>query len=178
MRPIKDVRLFFALWPDDEVRFRIVENLKLFDLEENKGRIISSSNLHMTLHFIGNTSFAEMSCLTQQARLTRAESFDLTLDYSGYFRKPRVLWFGCRYVPQALYDLQRKLGRHLEVCDYTPEARTYSPHVSVARKFFPAPVAIPLAPVLWRVDRFVLVKSISKPAGVHYEVLESYALRS
>jgi 2'-5' RNA ligase len=177
MRLVKDVRLFFALWPDDEVRTQIAQNLKLFDLSKDNIRIINHCNLHLTLHFIGNTSFAEMNCLDQQARHVQAGSFDLTLDCAGHFKKPRVLWFGCRNAPQALYDLQRELGRHLDVCTYSPESRPYSPHVTVARKIIEAPEAVALEPINWYVDRFVLVKSISIPGGVRYEVVESYALR-
>ena len=176
MRPLKDVRIFFALWPDDEVRHRIAENLKLFNLDSNESRLVTNTNLHMTLHFVGNTSFAEMNCLDLQARLTEAEPFNLTLDCSGYFKKPQVLWFGCDTIPQALYDLQRHLGQHLKICAYTPESRPYSPHVTVARKIFEAPEAVPIGPMNWQVDRFVLVKSISIFGGVRYEVVESYTL--
>jgi len=176
MRPLKDVRLFFALWPDEEIRLRIAKNLELFKLDSNKCRLVTNPNLHMTLHFVGNTSFAEMNCLGLKARLTRAESFNLSLDCSGYFKKPQVLWFGSQTVPQALYDLQRKLGQHLKTCAYTPESRPYSPHVTVARKIFEAPETVPIKPISWQVDRFVLVKSISISGGVRYEVIESYAL--
>ena len=176
MRSLKDVRIFFALWPDDEVRHQIAENLKLFNLDRNNGRFVTIANLHMTLHFVGNTSFAEMSCLDFQARLTEAKPFNLTLDCSGYFKKPQVLWFGCDTIPQALYDLHRHLGQHLKICAYTPESRPYSPHVTVARKIFEAPETVPIEPISWRVDRFVLVKSISISGGVRYEVVESYAL--
>jgi 2'-5' RNA ligase len=104
MRPVKDVRLFFALWPDDEVRLKIAENLNRFNLDQNKSRLLTNSNLHLTLHFVGNTSIAEMECLDAQARLVKAEAFNLILDCSGYFKKPKVLWFGCQAAPKLLYD--------------------------------------------------------------------------
>ncbi|MCZ6723874.1 MAG: RNA 2',3'-cyclic phosphodiesterase, partial [Gammaproteobacteria bacterium] len=78
--------------------------------------------------------------------------------------------------PEALYDLQGKLGQHLKTCAYTPESRPYSPHVTVARKIFEAPDTVSLQPINWRVNRFVLINSISIPAGVRYEVVESYPL--
>ena len=130
----------------------------------------------MTLHFVGNTSFEEMSCLDRQAHLAQAESFELTLDFSGYFKKPQVLWIGSHTSPRALYDLQNNLGQHLQTCGYTPESRPYSPHVTVARKIFEAPTAVSLEPISWQVNRFVLVNSISIPDGVRYEVVESYPL--
>ena len=97
MRPVEDVRLFFALWPDDDVRLQIVENLRKLDLDRNKNRLVSNNNLHLTLHFVGNVSITKMKCLDWQARQVIAEKFDLSLDYSGYFKKPKVLWQGaCR----------------------------------------------------------------------------------
>ena len=176
MRPLKDVRIFFALWPDDEVRFRIAENLKLLNLDSKFSRLVTGPNLHMTLHFVGNTSFDEMNCLDRQAKLARGESFELTLDCSGYFKKPQVLWIGSHATPPELHDLQNNLGQHLQTCGYTPESRPYSPHVTVARKVFEAPGAVSPEPISWQVNRFVLVNSISIPEGVRYEVVESYPL--
>ena len=170
----KNVRLFFALWPNDEVRFRIAENLNLFKIDRNQSRLVTNSNLHLTLHFIGNTSIAEMKCLDRQARQVNAEPFDLCVDCSGYFKKPKILWFGCQSVPKALYDLHRNLGELIDQCTYTPEKRPYSPHVTVARKINGEPGSILIDPVHWQVDRFVLVESISVSGGVRYEVVESY----
>jgi len=170
----KTVRLFFALWPDDEVRFQIAENLKHFNIDRNQSKLVSSSNLHLTLHFIGNTSLAEMKCLDRRARKVNAEPFDLCVDCAGYFKKPKVLWFGCQATPKVLYDLQGNLGELIAQCAYTPEKRPYSPHVTVARKIIGEPGSILIDPVHWRVDRFVLVESISVPGGVRYEVVESY----
>jgi len=170
----KSVRLFFALWPDDKIRFKIAENLKRFKIDRNQSRLVTNSNLHLTLHFIGNTSLEEMKCLDRQARQVNAEPFDLCVDCSGYFKKPKVLWLGCQTVPKALYELQKNLGELIARCTYTPETRSYSPHLTVARKIIEDPGSVPIEPVHWQVDRFVLVESISVSGGVRYEVVESY----
>jgi 2'-5' RNA ligase len=176
MRPVKDVRLFFALWPDDEARLKITENLNRFNLDQNKSRLVANNNLHLTLHFVGNTSIAEIECLDAQARLVNSRPFDLILDYSGFFEKPKVLWFGCRQAPRTLYDLHQNLGQKITKCAFEPETRAYSPHVTVARKIIEAPESIAFDPVHWQVNRFVLVESISISGGVRYEVVESYPL--
>ncbi len=176
MRTLKDVRIFFALWPDDEVRFQITENLHRFNLDRNKGRLVTGSNLHLTLHFVGNTSIAEKKCLDQQASLVNAEPFDLTLDCSGYFKKPKVFWLGPRQVLRSLSDLHRNLGEKIAECEYTPETRAYSPHITVARKIYQAPEPVSFEPVHWRVERFVMVESVSNTGSVRYEVVENYSL--
>ena len=178
MREKIDVRIFFALWPDDGVRIKIATNLERIEINRDKCRWVANSNLHLTLHFVGNTSIAEMKYLDRQAREFDAEPFELTLDYSGYFKKPKVLWIGCQAAPEALYTLHGILGEQISQCAYTPETRPYSPHMTVARKFSEAPGTMPFESVLWQVNRFVLVESISIPGGVRYEVVESYPLVS
>ena len=176
MRPVKDVRLFFALWPDDEVRSKIAENLSRVNFDHNKSRLVTNSNLHITLHYIGNTSIDQMNCLNRQARQYNGEPFDLTLDCAGHFQKPKVFWFGCKRVPRSMYQLHQNLGRKIGKCEYTPETRVFSPHVTVVRKIYRAPESLPIEPVHWCVDRFVMVESVSVCGGVKYEVVESYPL--
>ena len=176
MRPAKEVRLFFALWPDARVRLAISDSLKRFDLDRDKSRLISDSNLHLTLHFIGNQSLDEMACLDRQASKVIASPFDLTINYSGYFKKPKVLWFSGQHTPQALYDLHRVLGQKISQCEFEPEQRPYSSHITVARKIDAEPPTVLFEPIHWRVDRFVLIESISIPGGVHYQVAKSYPL--
>lgn len=176
MRPVKHARLFFALWPNDEIRLQIAKNLKRFNLDQHKSRLVTNDNLHLTLHFIGNTSITEMKCLDRQARQCNGKPFDLTLDCSGYFKKPKVFWLGSRRVPRSLSNLHRNLGELISECEYVLELRPYSPHVTVARKVYQAPEPASFEPVHWRVNRFVMVESVSVFGGVRYEVVESYPL--
>jgi len=174
--PDRAVRLFFALWPDQAVRRQIVSNLEQQDIDFDRCRLVRSSNLHMTLHFIGNTSLEEMACLDRQARAVIAKPFELMIDYCGYFKKPKVMWVACRQVPQKLHDLHRKLGQHLSRCAFEPEKRPYAPHVTAVRKINAEPPVVQMNPVPWRVDRFVLIESVSIPGGVRYQVAQSYPL--
>ena len=174
MRQSRDTRLFFALWPDEDVRDRISRHLENIALET--GRPVPRYNWHLTLHFIGNTTLAEKTCLRQQAGMVKAGRFQLTLDQAGFFKGPKVFWLGCRERPGALLDLHGKLGGYLRRCDYQPERRPFSPHVTVARKVAVAPEAVGMDAIDWSVERFVLVESVSVAEGVRYEVIDSYAL--
>lgn len=174
MRETKDIRLFFALWPDEPVREAISSCINL--LPENTGRLVPRYNWHMTLHFIGNTTFAEKDCLHSQAEKLKAKPFDLQIDRAGYFSKPRVFWLGCRQPPGVLFELQQNLGGLISECEYEPETRLYSPHVTVARKVFEKPEIEPPSSISWHVDRFVLIESVAVSNGVRYRVLEEYLL--
>lgn len=176
MREKKDCRLFFALWPDDELRREIVAVCSVIDLKESRARFMRAMNIHMTLHFIGNVSFAERDCLGHEAAKLRGRPFRLTIDCQGYFEKPRVLWLGCAEPPRALFDLQRNLGQLLLPCGFSPEDRPFNPHVSIARNLRREPAPIVFNGLDWRVDSFVLVESRSDTEGVEYRVIDEFAL--
>lgn len=169
-------RLFFALWPDDRVRHRLSESVNRLPQISNQGRLVKSSNLHMTLHFIGNVPSAKTVCFISQAAKVQGRPFDLNLMHFGHFRKPRVLWIGCESVPPALSKLHADLGSMIETCGYTPESRPYRPHVTMARKIKQPLDKEIISGIAWRVDRFVLVQSTTQEKGVQYRVKASYPL--
>lgn len=175
MRQNKDVRLFFALWPDSALRRQLHEVACAIPLQAGARRV-PLGNLHLTLHFIGNVYFAQMDCLQAAARRVDACAFRLELDCQGFFSKPRVTWLGCREIPPALVDLHRELGARLHACDYQPERRPYHPHVTVARKSGPLGTAAGFDPLGWTVNEFALVEVQTVENGVHYRVVETYPL--
>ena len=79
MRQPKDVRLFFALWPDAAIRERLQQAADCIALDASARRV-PQANLHLTLHFIGNVYFDEMACLREHARQVDAASFSLSID--------------------------------------------------------------------------------------------------
>jgi 2'-5' RNA ligase len=182
VREKKDIRLFFALWPDETLRLRLQEATATIALDTGAHRV-PIANLHLTLHFIGNVYFEQMDCLQAAARTVDASAFDLTLDRQGFFNKPRVAWLGCGNPPAALGDLHRQLGSCLGSCDYQPEARPYHPHVTVARKSGLIATDTCFDPIDWKVTRFALIEvqaieAKSTTKGVQYRALETYPLNT
>ena len=175
MREKKDIRLFFALWPDDALRAELHRASNTITVER-PARRVPHYNLHLTLHFIGNVFLGKMDCLRQQARLVEAEAFEISIDRQGNFRKPRVAWLGCREIPLALRELHKQLGQRLQLCDYRPETRHYNPHVTVARKIGAIADSPGFAPIAWKVDAFSLVEVRQIENGVQYRVIETFPL--
>lgn len=170
-------RLFFALWPDDEVREALVKGLMQTPQYQMHGRIMDPANLHITLHFIGNVSSEQKDCLRQAAQSIRGEAFKLRLDYYGHFYRARVFWMGCRQVPDELKNLYQELGVALERCNYQMERRPYAPHVTLMRKLN-RPGDMPQPQVIeWPVRAFALVQSETQPEGVRYKVMDYYPLQ-
>ena len=175
MRESKDIRLFFALWPNETLRGRLHATANDISIEATARRV-PRNNLHLTLHFIGNVYFEELACLQRQARRVSVDKFRFDIDCQGFFSKPRVAWLGCREVPAALDELQAQLGRQLRLCGYEPEKRRYHPHVTVARKIDSAGDAEEFDPISWMVGEFALIEVQQVPRGVQYRVVETYPL--
>jgi 2'-5' RNA ligase len=175
VRENKDIRLFFALWPDEDLRGCLNDSAGAIPVER-PARRVPPGNLHLTLHFIGNVYFEQLTCLQQQARLVQADAFEFNIDCRGYFSKPRVAWLGCSDPPTALVELHRQLGQRLRHCDYQPEKRRYNPHVTVARKIQPLPELESFEAISWEVENFALVEVCQTASGVQYCVKETFPL--
>jgi len=145
-------------------------------LREMDGRIIVPENFHITLHFIGSVSDEEKDCLHQAARKVTFQPFDISLDDFGFFNKAKIFWMGMQAAPAELSRLHENLGEALSACDYQPDLRPYSPHVSLLRKVRKTPVEYQPFSINWHVDEFVLVESLSSPEGVNYKVIKKYPL--
>lgn len=169
-------RIFFALWPDDEVRKNIVRVFNQSPQAQLSGRHLVPTNLHLTLHFLGNISQQQFDCVQSVAEKLNARSFQLTLNNFGAFARARVFWSGPSIVPLALGQLQLELGEVLAHCDYRPEKRPFTPHVTLMRKVKCAEELIAHEPVIWRVNQFALIESVGVEGGVEYRPLKFYKL--
>ena len=81
-------RLFFALYPDDTVRNHFIDRIQQIP----GTRRIRPQNLHLTLHFIGQTEARD--CLLDRAQKIRCQPFSLIIDQYGYFNRAKVFWAG------------------------------------------------------------------------------------
>lgn len=169
------VRLFFALWPGKSVRQQMMLQSRQIKLQK-KGWSVPIYNLHMTLHFIGNTSLETLHCLDQQASKLENHSFTLELDKTGTFNRQGIIWLGCEKIPPGLQRLHRKLGQLLSECDYEPEKRRYRPHVTLYRKSAPSQPLITPTPITWTAENFSLIKSENDQRGVIYHEIKTYPL--
>lgn len=171
----KTRRIFFALWPDDDIRRRIVKTFEQSPQSKFHGRRMRPENIHITLHFIGNVADVKLDCLDQAAQTVSFKPFELVLDRYGHFYKARVLWMGCHETPDLLKQLYHELGTALSQCDYQPERRPYAAHLTLMRKLKKPGVFEDFIPIHWQVNHFVLVESIPVEQGVEYKVIRKYS---
>ena len=167
-------RLFFALWPGDRVRDQIEQGCSQFS--RNDGRIVNKQNWHITVVFLGNVPKDKTGELVTAAAQIKAGSFDLTIDHSGWWRTPKVVWLAPSETPAALLDLFMQLNDLVRVNHLTTESRPYKPHLTLLRKVRKSPDLPEFTPIHWNIREFCLVESVTLSAGVHYQVIEKWPL--
>ena len=171
------VRLFFALWPDDEVRAKLwTLSRSLGEISHHGGRAVDIDNLHLTLAGLGSVDQEMHRCAEQAAARVEASPFEIILDCVGYWGRPRIQWAGCRQKPVALQRLVDALNRQLHGCGYSPEFREFAPHVTLRRKARPLPHQFAVDPIPWKARSFCLVQSVTRAQGPEYRVLKSWTL--
>ncbi len=169
-------RMFFALWPDGELRVqmrRITSRL----VRRSGGRRVHPDNLHLTLSFLGQVTPQQLPCIEEVAEQVAVARFQLTFDRLGYFPGPRVVWLGCTSCPPQLQQLTSALNGQVRQCGIATEERALIPHVTLLRKSTRAPGQLEVLPQLWDVDAFHLVESANLAEGARYRVLRSWSLR-
>lgn len=154
-------RLFFALWPPDEVRSALADAADRIAAFAD-GRRVDPAKLHLTLHFLGGWPGRPGDAVQQAgaaAASVRARAFHLVVDHAGSFPGARVGWLAPAG-NSGLDALWSDLGRALERAGLSTRGPPrFSPHVTVRRDIRARLADIPTAPISWSVDDFVLVHS-------------------
>jgi RNA 2',3'-cyclic 3'-phosphodiesterase len=169
-------RLFFALWPDDEVR-QALARISL-ELPPKLAQRVHPQDMHATLAFLGAVGIHQLPCVLAAGARLRGEPFTLEMGQLGFWPRPRVIWAGLREeaVPPALTHLVAELQDTLTGCGFVAEQRPYAPHLTLARKaaaFVPTALA---SPIPWTVREFALVESIPHVPPPRYVVLKKWPL--
>lgn len=167
-------RLFFALWPDDQVRFELHRLQSTLELSD--GRLVHEADLHITLQYLGQVTGDQLACIKTAASRVEVTPFRLGIDSVHHWRRPRVLWAGLAFTPHELQCLVQQLGEQLAACGFTPENRLYCPHVTLARKVKAALGAQLTDAVSWEANEFVLVESYTDGRIPRYEPVARYPL--
>ncbi len=101
---------------------------------------MKSENIHLSLKFLGEveeTREPELRTALEQAAGSRSEPRPLTLQITGFgvfpdYHRPQVLWAGVTPDP-GLELLQHGIERAFAPLGFPTEARTFRPHVTLAR---------------------------------------------
>ena len=166
-------RLFFALWPPDELRTRIARATRA-EVQGTGGKPTPQENLHITLHFLGPTPEDRIAPLIERVAALPMEPFDLVLDHYGYWNRSRTLWMSLRETPPVLAELARDLRRIAHELGFPKDRRAFLPHITLVRKVNRLTPRDPPAPIEWAVNEFVLAGSRLGGRHSSYSILEHF----
>jgi RNA 2',3'-cyclic 3'-phosphodiesterase len=144
-------------------------------------------NLHLTLKFLGDTPRQQLDAIKQAIELatTNVPVHEIDLISLGAFpsvARPSVAWIGIRPADH-LKHIAAKLDRLLEPLGFTPEARAFHPHLTLAYVKGPAP-GLPEMILEGRditfgtatISTVDLYRSELTPTGSHYTSLAKKSL--
>ncbi len=124
-------RLFVAV----DLSAAVKDQLDLLCRGVSGAKWVAPEQLHLTLRFIGEVDGPTLDEIADALAEVRAEPFELTLREVGQFppgRAPRVLWVGVGK-SEALIGLRDRIEAVLVRLGLEPEARKFSPHITLAR---------------------------------------------
>lgn len=177
------MRVFLGLELPAHIRSQLVLQQFLLPVK----RKLPPENFHITLVFLGTAQMPQLEALDEELSRLDVADFELRLEGLGLYGKgvPHNLHARVTPVPELL-ALHRKLMHLARGAGFTPEARRYSPHVTLSYlrpgSFNQAELEAAVARDMgFRSDAFTvsdiaLFRSHLRPDGAEYDVLERYPL--
>ena len=165
------LRLFFALWPPDDLQRKLAAWAKQV---AGRGRAMRRENLHLTLAFLGDTEAALLPEIKSLASAVRFDPIRLPLDRVGYWKHNRIVWCGASEDPQALTALVADLRARLSDAGVRYDPKPFVSHVTLVRNAAGLPEAPAWAPLMWDAADFALVGSTRVEGRVTYQLLQRF----
>lgn len=151
---------------------------------------VAIPSIHLTLKFLGEVDLEIIPKLAQSLETaSEAErSFELMLRGLGCFPNPgnpRVIWCGIDGETDALLRLQQKVESACNQFGFAPEGRAFKPHLTLGRvkgkrNLQPLVDCIKIGSGLesnFKADHFNIYRSVLRPQGAVYSVLNTISLR-
>jgi 2'-5' RNA ligase len=170
------MRLFYALWPDPDTQQHWHEELSPF-LAPLGGRRVPAANLHLTLAFLGEVRGDRMNELLRLGGDVASSPVALRFDRIECWKKAGLACLRPAETPPALTRLAGQLNTGLQMAGFAVEARSFKPHVTLARDVAVVAPSLPVWPVLeWRAPALALLRSRLTPEGSEYALLHEWPL--
>jgi len=133
-------RLFLAVKLPSDLQQIIAEECSTLSQTFQFAKWTYPEDYHITLQFLGDTPKEKIPALIQSLEqiVGQCSPFKLTMDQWDTFglpASPRVLWIGVSGEVDSLRDLYSSVLSATNPLGFSPEAREYKPHLTVARKY-------------------------------------------
>lgn len=183
------MRAFLAIVPPRAVR-EAIEKVRdpLRDLAPG-GRWVHPSLWHLTLKFLGEVEDDLVPAVSDLvgAAVADIDAFDMALGGTGLFPspdRPRVLWVGCTQGAEPFTQIAELVDEALDGLGFEPEDKLAKPHMTIARfrspheaGELPAHIGPGEAIDSFVVEEVVLMKSVLRPRGPDYTVVDKLPLK-
>ncbi len=183
------IRTFIAFDTPEEIREEI---RKVQDTLRSAGADVrweTADKFHVTIKFLGDVEESRLPGVLSRISgvLNGRPPFTVVYEKVGVFpdlKRPRVIWIGCDNPDGTLLAMKEALDRELEPLGFEIEERRFRPHVTLGRVRSPGKIKN-LTPMLesltfgarnGRIDVVSVMRSVLKPQGAEYSILQSLHL--
>jgi len=99
-------------------------------------KLVNPQNIHVTMRFLGNISTPMVDSIHEEMKKVSFAPFNIELRGLGAFpslRYARVVWAGIRKGADELRNVFDQLEPRLRKLGFKPDAKGFSPHLTIAR---------------------------------------------
>ncbi len=147
---------------------------------------VAAPLLHISLHFFGELPEEQARRLSDdlaglRASAVRARTGEVGRFPPGRGAPPRVIYLALAEGAAEVTGLQARYAQRIAALGYSPEARPFVPHLTLARVRRPEPGLEQIAGepgLTFTFDRLVLFESILRPQGPEYRPLQTLVLEA
>ena len=133
-----NIRTFVAVDLSEQQRQQALRLINKLSTVGAGYRWVQSESMHITLNFLGDvpeTEITQVCSIVRNVAETRS-GFELSIASAGAFpdiERPRVVWAGVDRGHQELIAIHAELTTEFAKLGFPPEARVYSPHLTLGR---------------------------------------------
>lgn len=138
------MRTFVAVELPDAVKRSVIARQRRLQQQLREGGVADcvhwtpEDNLHLTLRFLGDTTDDQFTQLTRLFTLAAncVPPFALAVQKLGCFpnfRRPNIVWLDFSGDLTPLLRLQQSIETAVQSAGFAPEARAYTPHLTIGR---------------------------------------------
>lgn len=179
------MRLFIAINFTPEVKGKLSRVIQELNKEALRGNFTKTSNLHLTLAFLGEVSSNRIQDILKVMNqiFKGKNSFEIKIGGLGKFinREELLYWCGIQE-NETLTKLQNMLIQGLKAYEFTVDDKPFQPHITLGRRckmglnFDEKEFAKKIPPINMEVAMIHLMKSENKEGKIIYTSLEEVIL--
>jgi len=143
---------------------------------QGTGRPQRPDQWHVTLEFLGDVSESRLPAVLDAGAAASggASTCELVFDRLEHWKRPQVLCLEAEATPEPLAALVRSLRAELQLRGFTPEARPFKAHVTLARRVARASPPAAVEALRWPLRELSLVQSLTDRSGARYVELAAW----